>query len=129
MGCGVQSHYIEVVHGDILIEKLWYLSWFWAGWKYWKKMGANYEQLLWAVFRGKKNIKNIVASALKSCTIYIFYFLNFFLAKNRLNIHNQLCIALLESLQWRHLPAWLLSNDFGDIHSYLHLRRVSFTGI
>ena len=41
---------------------------------------------------------------LKSCIICIFFmevffyiFLNFFLAKNRLNVYNQLCIALLET--------------------------------
>ena len=48
-----------------------------------KKNWADYEQLLrpfFSCFRGQKN----------HCILF-----NFFLAKNRLNIHNQFCIALL----------------------------------
>ena len=84
---------------------------FGPGWQYWKKkLGpilSNFWGHFFYVFRGKKNIGfkkiYIVASALKSCIIYLLYiyffkfFLNFFLAKNRLNIHNQLCIGLLET--------------------------------
>ena len=72
----VQSHYIEVVQGDIFMEqkmtfglvlgRLAILK---------KKLGANYEQLLrvfFSCFHGQKYIpiyffKNIVASALNSC--------------------------------------------------------------
>ena len=69
-----QSHYIEVMQGDIFMEqkmtyglvlgRLAILK---------KKLGADYEQLLrvfFHVFRGKKNLiffVNIVASALYSC--------------------------------------------------------------
>ena len=31
----IQSHYIEVTQGSIW-NKIWDLSWFWAGWQYWK---------------------------------------------------------------------------------------------
>ena len=54
--------------------------------------------MIWAGFwpvgnTENKKCKNKVAFALKSCIISLFiYFLNF---QNRLNIHNQLCIALL----------------------------------
>ena len=48
-------------------------------------------------------ILSIIVPTLKSCkhniSLYIIFetFLNLFLAQNRLNIHNQLCHALLET--------------------------------
>ena len=83
MGCGVQSHYIEFVHGPIFMEKNVIFGLI-LGWlEILKQKLADYEQLLMAVFscfQGKKIFKmffkNIVASALKSCPIpflYIFF--------------------------------------------------------
>ena len=35
---------------QFLWNSFWDLGCFWADWQYWKKNGADYEQLLWAVF-------------------------------------------------------------------------------
>ena len=50
----------------------------------------SYKKLIMQLFSADATMffKNVVA---------VFFF-DFFLAKNRLNIHNQLCIALLETL-------------------------------
>ena len=77
------------------------MGWFWSGWQYWKKNWGR----LWATFEG---FFFIFSGAEKYIYIYFFNFSvrtkkmhkmkvrkpNFFL--NRLNIHNQLCIALLK---------------------------------
>ena len=71
--CFMQSHYRKVVRavGDFY-ENIWYLGWFWAVWQYWKKIWADYEQLLRAFFScflGQKTswfLKNIVVSELKT---------------------------------------------------------------
>ena len=96
-----QSHYIDVAQGAIFMR-------FWAGWQYWKNQFGPIMSNFWGrffhVFVGKKMIY-----FLKHCSVYtkklhnIFfleYFFNFvwfFWAKNRLNIHNQLCITLLDT--------------------------------
>ena len=83
----------------------------WAGFglvgnteKYVRLIMSNFWLRFFYVIMGKIYIYifflNIVASALKSCIksfIFLFWFLNFVLAQNRLNIHNQLYIALLET--------------------------------
>ena len=72
-----------------------------------KKMGANYEQLLrsfFSCFQGQKNVnlfyKHCRVGTKKFHNTYLFY--KIFkknqlkkITKNRLNIHNQFCIALL----------------------------------
>ena len=67
--------------------------------QYWKKIECG------IFFMDKKFVSflNIVAFALKSCLlsllwkIFSWIFLNVWGAKNRLNSHNQLCLALLET--------------------------------
>ena len=99
----LQSHYIEVVQGAIFMEqKL----------RFWldfgnseKKNWANYEQVLRAIYscfrRQKKRL-----FFLKHCSVhtkklhnnfFLKIFFEYFLAKDMLNIHYQLCIALLET--------------------------------
>ena len=50
--------------------------------------------------------------------ISLVIFFQFFLAQDRLNIHNQL-------LHWRHLPARLLYNDF-SFRLFFHTHLVAF---
>ena len=56
MGCH-KSHYTEVTQGVIFMEQN--MGWFWAGWQYWKKNWADYEQLFrsfLSCFYGEKDI-------------------------------------------------------------------------
>ena len=58
--------------GRFLLNRNWDLGWIWAGWHYWKKktfgpIMSNFWGRVFQVFVGKKPIKNIEASALKSC--------------------------------------------------------------
>ena len=68
--CELLSHYIEVMQG-VLWNTNQDLGLFWAGWQYWKKkIGADYKQLLRAVFSCFEGEKHFLfffesASALK----------------------------------------------------------------
>ena len=83
--------------------------WFWLELGWLAVLKKNFGPILrafFSCFHEKKMLKNFVVSALKSCIksllqiffwIFFWFFLKLFLAQNRLNIHNQLCIALLET--------------------------------
>ena len=73
------------------------------------KIGADYEQVLrpaFSCFRGQKKVlelkKKYCSIHTKMHNIFFYQKMGFFLifliffAKNRLDIHNQLCIVLLE---------------------------------
>jgi hypothetical protein len=75
-----------------------------------KKNWANYEQLFRVViscFHGHKKCLMFFKKIVCNERLHNISFIYFFLAQNRLNIHNQ-------SVYWRHLPARLLYNDFGN---------------
>ena len=95
-------------------EYIWALGWFWVSWQYWElnfgPIVSNFWGCFFHVFRGKKGFffsnivaSNIVASVLKSEKLHNISFIikkievcfDYFLATNRLNIHNAETILLI----------------------------------
>ena len=104
-----QSHYIEVLQGAIFVKQNMkfglILGWLAVLKKQLGQLTATLETDFFHVFMSKKIEhlkKNIVEFALKSRIIsftkfFLTFFFDFILQKNRLHIHNLLCIALLET--------------------------------
>ena len=115
------------------MEKIWDLGWLWAGCQYWKKLGRLWATFLYVFFhvsRGKKFIGffykycSVHAKKLHNISFIKCFFefiLNLVLAKNRLNIHNQLCIALLEtpSCTKNYIVTLLLTHQFSAQYQFL----------
>ena len=117
------SHYIEVAQENIFMGQKMRFGLVSGRWLYWKKIGADYEQLLRVIFQVfrevlfnycsvSKKLHKIKLRKPKKKLFEIYLVINL----NRLNILNQLCIALLKippcatSIYWlcfAHL-VWLL---------------------
>ena len=98
-----QSHYIEVTQGAIFMEQNMRFGLILGRLAMLKKKswGADYEQLLMAIsscFQGQNKIY-IYFKYRSVCTkkLHNIYYFDFFWQKDKLNIHNQLCSALLKT--------------------------------
>ena len=130
--------------GDqFLYNRNWDLSWFWAGWQYWKKTGpnmSNFWRQFFFMFSWTKTfiilLKDIAAFTLKSCIKWRWK--KMWKKKlNRLQKYFQLCLGLLRDTPLHNLSImtlcicgflWSLHKKSWRVskfrHSYHHLATI-----
>ena len=94
--------------GQFLWNINWYLGWFWAGWQYWKKVWADYEQFLRAVFSCFHWQKKSLNYFYKYCSVcskklHKISFFNIFWGQNRLLLRIWILSARVKSTQYKKL--------------------------